>query len=1088
MSSASHLLPNRISGFSRVAIPAFLAIFGMIGSGFAVVADEDLRRAEEISFFETKIRPVLETSCKSCHGPKVAESDLRLDSAAALKAGGAVFGPAVVPGKPDESPLLKAIEYKDDDLKMPPKPGPLAAGVVADFRRWIERGAIWPADATAGDAVKRFDIATRKAQLPWLWKGPSKPAVPGVKQAEWPRGEIDRFLLAGMEAAGIGPAGDIGDVAWLRRASFVLTGLPPTVAEIDAFLADTAADKSARAVDRLMASPAYGERWARHWMDLVRYAESRGHEGDYTIANAWRYRDYLIRAFNADVPYDQFVREHLAGDLLDQPRLDPKTGANESVLATGWPFLGEEVHSPVDIRQDETDRIDNKIDVLGKTFLGLTIACARCHDHKFDAISQKDYYALSGFFQSSTYRQTPYATMSADREIGRKLETARTARNQAIRAALASAEAPKAAEIETALKAGAGSDPGRSFEAFSKQLAGIEESAKKPPGEGSKVVRTILDFQAGEPGGWNVDGPAFGTGPLPPGTILPPGENGKGLKVVARAGAFVDRHFAKPRHDPASEAEAGSLGNWLRGSGTGRTRKFTVETGHVQFLVSGHMRVFASVASHFMVTGPLHGRVVREVKVDGDTPQWVHQDLTEYVGQRVFIEITPVADAPGALFAIVETDGPRPPAMAGDSGIVPGVEPGETPNDRLARAIARAIEACGKSGPIAPGDARLIDAVLQAPAVLPGFAERLAAIVQAWAGEEKAIAAGIAPQAPLAPALADLNGVDEHVLLRGSWRRQGPMAHRGLPEAFAEPISLSESSSGRRELAERLTRPDQPLVARVWVNRLWQHVFGAGIVPTVDNFGVLGFRPTHPELLDYLAVTFVADDAWSTRAMLKRMLLSRAFGLTSHASDAATETADPQNVLLHRGNLRRLEAEAIRDAMLAVSGRLDRSMYGPSVPVHLTEFIVGRGRPDKSGPLDGAGRRSVYTAVRRNFLPTLMSAFDMPPPFSTVGRRNVTNVPAQALALANDPFVTGQARFWADRELKEHPGDADAARIERMFRTALARMPDQAEKAALIDALGAFRESRKGGDAAQAEAWADLAHTLFCVNEFRYIP
>jgi len=322
MSIASHISSNRTSGLFRTIVAASVAIFASFGTGFALAADEDIRRAEEISFFETKIRPVLDASCKSCHGPKVAESDLRLDSAAALKAGGAVFGPAVVPGKPDESPLLKAIEYKDDDLKMPPKPGPLAAGVVADFRRWIERGAIWPADASAGDAVKRFDIATRKAQLPWLWQAPSKPAVPAVKNAEWPRGEIDRFLMARMEAAGIGPAGDVGDVAWLRRASFVLTGLPPSITEVDAFLADTAADKRARAVDRLMASPAYGERWARHWMDLVRYAESRGHEGDYTIANAWRYRDYLIRAFNADVPYDQFVREHLAGDLLDQPRLD----------------------------------------------------------------------------------------------------------------------------------------------------------------------------------------------------------------------------------------------------------------------------------------------------------------------------------------------------------------------------------------------------------------------------------------------------------------------------------------------------------------------------------------------------------------------------------------------------------------------------------------------------------------------------------------------------------------------------------------------------------------------------------------------
>ncbi len=1088
MSIASHPLSNRLHGLVRAVIFGTLALSASFGDGIAVHADEDIRRAEEISFFETKIRPVLETSCKSCHGPKVAESDLRVDSEAALKAGGAVHGPAIVPGKPDESPLFKAIEYKEEDLKMPPKPGPLSAETVADFRRWIERGAVWPADPSASGSVKRFDLATRKAQLPWLWTTPEKPAIPTVKNADWPRGDIDRFLLARLEGAGIAAVADADEVTWLRRASFVVTGLPPTIAEVDAFVADASADKRARAVDRLLASPAYGERWARHWMDLVRYAESRGHEGDYTIANAWRYRDYLIRAFNADVPYDQFVREHLAGDLLEQPRLDPKTGANESLLATGWPFLGEEVHSPVDIRQDETDRIDNKIDVLGKTFLGLTIACARCHDHKFDAISQKDYYALSGFFQSSTYRQAPFATMTADREIGRRFETLRAAKNQAIRAVLATAKPPLAADIESAMNAVPASEPGRTIRSFLDQLARLDAGANGPPAaDGSKIARTIVDFEAGETGGWQVDGPAFGSGPLKSGTILPPSPNDITLRVATRSGAYVDRQFAKPRPDPVSENEAGSLGNWLRGSGTGRTRKFTIETGHLHFLVTGHMRVFASVASHFMVAGPLHGRVVREVKVEGDEPKWVHQDLTEYVGQRVVIEVTPVPNAPGAIFAIVESEGPKPP----QTNVIHGT-PKPPANDptTIASRIGAALEACSPGRTADNAQAATIAAILRHPALVPGLADRLTPIATAWAAEEMAIAAEIAPQAPLAPALADLNGVDEHVLLRGSWRRQGPMAHRGLPEAFSESISLSDSTSGRRELAERLTRPDQPLVARVWVNRLWQHVFGAGIVPTPDNFGVLGFRPTHPELLDHLAVTFVTDDAWSTRAILKRLLLSRAFGLSSHPGDAATETADPQNVLLHRGNLRRLESEAIRDAMLAVSGRLDPAMFGPPVPVHLTEFIVGRGRPDKSGPLDGAGRRSIYTAVRRNFLPTLMTAFDMPPPFSAVGRRNVTNVPAQALALANDPFVIGQARFWADRELREKPDDADEARIERMFRSALARKPVPAEKSALTDALNAFRQTRKGGDAAraEAEAWADLAHTLFCVNEFRYVP
>ncbi len=353
-------------------------------------AQEDVRRAEEISFFETRIRPVLENSCKSCHGPKVAESDLRLDSLAALKQGGAVYGPAVVPGKPEESPLLLAITYQDPDLKMPPKPGPLNDQVVSDFRQWIQRGAIWPESDASGQTVKRFDLAERKSLIPWLWKTPVRPQIPAVHASDWSANEIDRFVLQKLEEKGLKPASETDDLAWLRRVALILTGLPPTLEEISDYQSDLSPNRREKMIDRYLASSAYGERQARHWMDLVRYAESRGHEGDYTIANAWRYRDYLIQAFNDDVPYDQFVREQLAGDLLDQPRFDRKTGANLSVMGTGWPFLGEEVHSPVDIRQDETDRLDNKIDVLGKTFLGLTIACARCHDHKFDAISQKD--------------------------------------------------------------------------------------------------------------------------------------------------------------------------------------------------------------------------------------------------------------------------------------------------------------------------------------------------------------------------------------------------------------------------------------------------------------------------------------------------------------------------------------------------------------------------------------------------------------------------------------------------------------------------------------------------------------------------
>nr|NIP95954.1 DUF1549 domain-containing protein [Akkermansiaceae bacterium] len=270
-----------------------------------------------------------------------------------------------------------------------------------------------------------FDFDEYKERLPWIWESPARPSVPSVQDSSWAHDDIDRFILSALEEDQMRPAEPATDRIWFRRVNFAITGLPPSPAEMRGFLADPPPERRKIAVRKLLASPHFGERWARHWMDLVRYAESRGHESDFSIANAWRYRDYLVRAFNADLPYDRFVIEHLAGDLIEPARLHPESGANESILGTGWPFLGEEVHSPVDIRQDECDRTDNKIDVLSKAFLGLTVACARCHDHKFDAIYQKDYYALSGFVASSSYRQVRFESMEQNMAQARKLRTLR---------------------------------------------------------------------------------------------------------------------------------------------------------------------------------------------------------------------------------------------------------------------------------------------------------------------------------------------------------------------------------------------------------------------------------------------------------------------------------------------------------------------------------------------------------------------------------------------------------------------------------------------------------------------------------------
>jgi cytochrome c553 len=379
-----------------------------------------------VEFFEKRVRPILATRCFGCHSGKLADGatepkgKLRLDSREAALKGGDT-GPAVVPGKPKESLLVDAINY-GEPYQMPPK-SKLPAEEIAVLTKWVEMGAPWPKDAaeTADKDAKEFDLARRKAEH-WCWQPLHSAAPPKVHNEGWIRQPLDRFILAKLEAKDLAPSPPADKRTLIRRAYFDSVGLPPTPEQVEAFVQENSPQAFAKVVDELLASPQFGERWGRHLLDLVRYAESRGHEFDYNVPNAFEYRDYVIRALNADVPYDQLVIEHVAGDLLEKPRLHPTEKWNESIIGTSFWFFGEWIHSPVDIRKDETDRIDNMIDVFSKTFLGLTVSCARCHDHKFDAISQADYYALSGYLQSASYRLARFETWESDRQVAKNIE------------------------------------------------------------------------------------------------------------------------------------------------------------------------------------------------------------------------------------------------------------------------------------------------------------------------------------------------------------------------------------------------------------------------------------------------------------------------------------------------------------------------------------------------------------------------------------------------------------------------------------------------------------------------------------------
>ncbi|MFO0850435.1 MAG: PSD1 and planctomycete cytochrome C domain-containing protein [Gemmataceae bacterium] len=943
-------------------------------------------------FFETKVRPVLVEHCYKCHSSQSKEpkGGLRVDGRDHLLAGGDT-GPSLVPGKPAASKLIEAVWYGNPDLLMPPK-GKLSPNVAADLEKWVAAGAPWPGDQTAAAKKAGFDLTARRATH-WCWQPVTPHAPPAVKNAGWPRDPADAFLLAKLEAAGLAPAPNADPLTWLRRVTFALTGLPPTPAEVDAFSAVLLPPSAfEKVVDRLLASPAFGERWGRHWLDLVRYAETHGHEFDPDIPHAWRYRDYVVRALNADVPYDRFVREHLAGDVLPTPRLDPATGANESIVGTGFWLLSEELHSPVDLRQDQADRFDNRIDVFGKAFLGLTIACARCHDHKFDAITAKDYAALFGVLQGSGYRQARLDGWAQNRAVAAEL------------AGLRSRDRKGAAE------------------------PGGERLPLQPllSSRGSSPGLTVVDYANLKPGEWLPDDVTFGDGPRPAGamSVRKVGDKFQ-VRREERTAAVFDRFWSGLKTSPDTVVDYGEFGKRTRAGFTVRTPLFTLERDALYYLVRGGGTAYAGVCGHTLIAGPLHGKLLLSFPA-ADGYRWVKHALPGYKGQRLHVELTADPRTDFAVAAVVQSDEPPPAPPAGPGWV-------------------------------------------DAPAELVPELARLHA-------KEQELAKRVVWESRLAPALFDGPGIDERVFVRGNPRTPGEVVPRRSLEALAGPDPLPIArGSGRLELADQLTDPARnPLLARVAVNRVWHHLFGRGLVATPDNFGALGEAPSHPELLDHLATTFVAD-GWSLKRLVRRLVLSRAFGMASAGTDPKAATADPGNALLHTFRVKRLEGEAIRDAILQCSGRLDRTLGGPSVPVHLTPFLDGRGRPSASGPLDGNGRRSLYLATRRNFLSPFLQTFDAPIPFSTVGRRQVSNVPAQALTLLNDPFVHQQAEVWGTR-LATTDGD----RVGALYRAAVGRPPTPAE-------VEACREFVAGRDRDPA-AWAALAHATFNLKEFVFVP
>ncbi|MFO1022525.1 MAG: PSD1 and planctomycete cytochrome C domain-containing protein [Planctomycetales bacterium] len=1097
-----------------------------------------------LEFFEKKIRPLLADHCYKCHSAasKKTEGGLSLDSRAALMKGGD-NGPALVPGKPAESLLIKAVKYADEGLQMPPT-GKLPEAAIKDLEQWIALGAPDPRGEVKPQPVVSWADTFKSRSTWWSLQPVKAPKVPESPNAPT-LSPIDRFLDAKLQATGLTPAANADPRTLIRRLSLVLTGLPPTTAEVQAFLTDySAADPHAnphpgveRLVDRLLNSPHFGERWARHWMDVVRFSETHGNEWNYEVHHAWKYRDYLIRAFNADVPYDQLVREHLAGDLLTEPRWNKQEQFNESVIGTSFYRFGEVNHDDcISLRSLGYDILDNQIDTLSKTFQATTVACARCHDHKMDAVSTKDYYALLGVLRSS--RMVSH-TLDAP-TVNEPLIARMTGLRHAVRDELAKhwlSETDKIAAYLQAAQAKLASPESKPPEALDPKRLGSWVAAlkqeKAPPENSLEPWRTLhrrpkeqawdvawktlaaqqtkeaqdratfnaqnfelmADFRKELPGNWKPEGQGLRHGTTTSGDLALAFTGDSILQSILPAGAFTN-------------ATSDKL------NGTLRSTVLTNKKKHLSFQVMGlrssalrlvsnncqlnykNYRALISPELHWITFSPPEDReslrTYAELMTMFDNPKFPDQ-LSALGGDKANYKLPweKAAENPRSWFGITRAvwhDQPEPPKAELDHlrPLFEGapVQDASELAGRYARVTRAAVERFATGKPT-DSDVTWLQQLLTA-GLLPNdvsASPRLKDLVQEYRDCDAKlslprVSAGLGEFGP---------GYDQPVLVRGDCYRPGEVTHRGYLEVLAngKPLDVGPGS-GRLALAQRIASPTNPLTARVYVNRVWHHLFGAGLVRSVDDFGHVGELPSHPELLDYLASQFVKQ-GWSTKQLIRAIVLTHAFQ-QDHTLSSASREKDPQNRWLSHYPARRLEAEGIRDAILTASGRLDGTLYGMSVyPYREKENSDRRLFP---GPLDGSGRRSLYIKNTLMEGPKFLNAFNFPGGKVTTGRRESTNVPSQALALLNDPFVMQQAEVWG-AQLARDTQSSPEQKLNGMFERALNRPPHPEEIQefnALLKQLADFHGVQEAQLASNSAVWKDVAHTIFNLTEFIYIP
>ena len=891
-----------------------------------LTAPSELADENRFDFFENRIRPVLVDRCYKCHGPDSARTEaaspkggLRLDSRGGLLRGGG-RGPAIVPGKPGESLLLRAISHthQDPDLRMPPS-GKLADSSIADFTAWIAMGAPDPREGTAAGETAALR-AGRNARDFWSFKPPRPPPIPPVERSDRARTPIDAFILARMEAAGLEPAPEADRRTLIRRAAYDLTGLPPSADEIAAFEEDGSEEAFERAVDRFLASPRFGERWGRHWLDVARYADTKGYvysdreEGRFVHSHV--YRDWVIRAFNEDLPYDRFLLLQIAADRLVEDGGDARDLAALGFLTLGRRLLGN-IH----------DIIDDRIDVVMRGTQALTVACARCHDHKFDPIPQRDYYSLYGVFNGSTERLV------------------RLVKDQG--------KAPEYLAYEKEMRA----REEKLQKTFEAKKASMVDRLRSKAGEYLVAVLDVESLPSEE--FYAIRGP----------DDLNP--------VVVRQWQAYLFHARKEFHPVWAPWHAFEK----------------IPAAEIAARAAGIIEGFASGGA-----GIGSGRRVNPL-------------VLEALTRPLPASKPDVARAYGKLLDGIQTRWKSALEEAKKSGSAP---PAALP-DAAAEELREVLHAADSPAMVPPGSINEMEWFFDEGTRVE--IAKLNAEIERWI-----LASPASP--PHSVILADRSEQrNARVFIRGNPSNRGEEVPRRYLEAIdgpeREPFALG---SGRLEMARAIARPDNPLTARVMVNRIWLELFGAGLVRTPSDFGTRSEPPSHPDLLDYLACRFVAE-GWSMKKAIRAMVLSRVYRQSCEA-DPLKLTADPENRLLGRMRRKRLDFEAMRDSLLAVSGELDLRMGGRPVDLAAAPAIP---------------RRTVYGNVDRQFLPGFFRVFDVANPDQHSPQRHATTVPQQALYLMNSPFVVERARTLAARAAGS--GEIPVERIRRLHRAVFSSEP-----------------------------------------------